>query len=267
MTLQYMICVLSLSVGHFTFSKQAETMATSVYLLMLVCCVSSISACKDLQDVFIEMRDYFRDVALPRRYDTYKEEASFIGIDLDNDEQILNLACGLVDVESMEDVITLLGLSDEDTWAVPQIIGNFIYSNKKELEIWPEVRAEYEAAFQFLADTNFPEFPLGLSKEEALAFVQKAGRNGLERIFGHNSPSSNSFEWFADALAESQTLEEFNYNTYGNFKVIVSDFDGKLNEMRARYNDATLRPLLQTRLLTILKKYGIPNSWPEYTAY
>ena len=55
--------------------------------------------------------------------------------------------------------------------------------------------------------------------------------------------------------------------TYGTFNDILSDFDETLNEMKADLKDVTRTLELQTQLLETLKKYGIPNEWPEYTDY
>ena len=242
-------------------------MATSVYLLALVavCCVPSISACRDLQYAFIEMRNFYRDVAIPRNYDKYKEEAlSWLGLDLDNDEQILSLACGLADAESLDNVVTLMGISPENAWSERHIIRGFLFTQQIEVIFWPEIRKEYDTAFQFLADTSFLEFPLDLSKEEALALTDEAGRLGLEKIFGPNVPFPSSFGWFVDALTKSKTIEQFNYFTYGKFEDLVNDFDGKLKEMRARYHAVKLKSKVQARFLATLDKYGIPDEWSDY---
>ena len=115
--------------------------------------------------------------------------ASWLGIDLDNDEQILSLSCGLADVERLEDVATLLG---KDARVVSNVVFQFLSNTKTEMEIWPEIQEEYEAAFQFLADTNFPEFTHGLSKDEILPLLNKTALLDYEKylaIIHHPHPA------------------------------------------------------------------------------
>ena len=54
-----------------------------------------------------------------------------------------------------------LALSLGETEYVPSLYWSFMYTLRKEIEIFPEVVAEVEAVDNFLKETGFPNFPLG----------------------------------------------------------------------------------------------------------
>ena len=225
---------------------------------VFLCSVTCISACKDLTDTFIEVRDYYKHTAMPRKYRAYKERASRLGIDLDNDEQIRDLACKLALAGSGDDVIDVLNMPPSDSEFISDTIGGFLYTYTMEIWIFKEVEEEYEAAFEFLSNTGFPNFPLGLSKEDILAFVSKAGRAGLDRVLDDKAPfTDRQKDDFAKALAEARTLENFSSLTSYRYIDVTTSWEERLEDMRARYTDAKSRPGVQSKLLKVLEKYGL----------
>ena len=69
--------------------------------------------------------------------------------------------CTVLDVDDIDELTAIFDLDLESAQFVPYLYESFTQTLKLESELYPDVVAEYEAAFRFLEETKFPNFPLG----------------------------------------------------------------------------------------------------------
>ena len=231
--------------------------------LLVASVAPGISACEDLGDAFIDLRNYFQGYEMPMYYESYKQEASVYNIDLGDDRQIRNFACALVEEESIDAISTLLELEDVK---LPAQVEAFLdpASIRKEIKRVKNTIREYEQAYEFAMFAELPYFPLELSEEEALTLVKAAGEESLSRLFGNYVPGSDkALRQLAWALSHAHTSDEFNEFTNNKFEHVLDHFEERLVDLSNSHAALRPEPKLLERLMTVLRKYNIPAKFVE----